>query len=80
MFKTNFKSKSVESLEVKDDSRMIFAANYFFDVIWATGHLGKLQGAELKIAKLKLAPSGASLAHIMASLKAVAKTAVMDFF
>ena len=40
--------------------------------------LGKLQGAELKIAEMKLALSGQSLGHISASLQAVAKTALVD--
>ena len=39
--------------------------------------LGKLQGAELKIAELKLALSGQSLAHTRASPGAVAKMAVV---
>ena len=43
------------------------------------GQLGKLQGAELKTAKLKFALSGRSLAHIRASLQAVAKMAVVDY-
>ena len=41
--------------------------------------LGKLQGAELKIDKLKLAQSGQSLDHIRGSLPAVAKMAVVDY-
>ena len=41
--------------------------------------VGQTAGAELKIAKLKFALSGQSLAHIMASLQAVAKMAILDF-
>ena len=41
--------------------------------------MGKMRGAELKIAKLKFMLSGQSLAHIGASLQAVAKTAAVDF-
>ena len=37
--------------------------------------MDKLRGTELKIAKLKLALNERSLAHIRASLQAVAKTA-----
>ena len=40
---------------------------------------GKLGEAELKIAKLKLALNGQSLAHIRTLLQAVAKMAVVDF-
>ena len=47
---------------------------------FATSQLGKLWGAELKIAELKLALSGQNLAHIRALLQAVAKMAVVDLF
>ena len=47
--------------------------------VQARTQLGKLQEAELKIAKLKLALNGRSLTHIRASLQAVAKTAVVHF-
>ena len=42
--------------------------------------LGKLWGAELKMTELKLALSEQSLAHIRASLQAVAKMAMVDVF
>ena len=42
--------------------------------------LGKLWGAWLKIAKLKFTLSRHSLAHIRASLQAVVKMVMMDFF
>ena len=41
--------------------------------------LGQTAGSRAKIAKLKFALSGQSLAHIRASLQAVAKTAMVDF-
>ena len=52
----------------------------FLGHLTAVGQLGKLRGAELKLAKLILARSGRSLAHIRASLQAVAKMAVVDYF
>ena len=44
-----------------------------------TNSVGQMWGAELKLAKLKLARSGRSLDHIRASLQAVAKMAVVDY-
>ena len=53
---------------------------YLYQPLLFPPQLGKLWGAELKIAKLKLVLSGQSLAHIKTSLQAVAKMAMVDLF
>ena len=56
---------------------VIFHHPRFFVVATASGLCRYV--AELKLAKLILARSGRSLAHIRASLQAVAKMAVVDY-